>query len=334
MRYVLRFLLSLVAVTCLLLVAQPVRAEKPAARDPARVTVYPVSRTREGGWYLQRISIQGEFAPSIGASLEEALPDSLLNDHERHVMAWDMAGLLRWDVDFARGLDNGDRYAIVFERFLGENGEVRYGRLLAAELQVSGRPVSIYAFDSPDGRIVYFDGEGRSLERSYLSAPVDFQRISSGFSHSRYHPVLHRWRKHEGIDYAADPGTPVRTIADGVVIRAGWSGGYGRMVEIRHANGVVTRYGHLSAITAGLQSRMSVPQGAVIGAVGSSGLATGPHLHFELRVNGVATDPRFLPKEGGKPIAEDDRVAFMIQRQKLRGLMDELPPTTLSANTR
>ena len=106
------------------------------------------------------------------------------------------------------------------------------------------------------------------------------------------------------------------------------------MVEIRHANGVVTRYGHLSAITAGLQSRMSVPQGAVIGAVGSSGLATGPHLHFELRVNGVATDPRFLPKEGGKPIAEDDRVAFMIQRQKLRGLMDELPPTTLSANTR
>ena len=183
-------------------------------------------------------------------------------------MAWDMAGLLRWDVDFARGLDAGDRYAIVFERFLGENGEVRYGRLLAAELQVSGRPVSIYAFDAPDGRIVYFDGEGRSLERSYLSAPVDFQRISSGFSRSRYHPVLHRWRKHEGIDYAADPGTPVRTIADGVVIRAGWSGGYGRMVEIRHANGVVTRYGHLSAIAAGLQPRMSVPQGAIIGAVG------------------------------------------------------------------
>jgi hypothetical protein len=96
-----------VAFTCLLLVAQPARAEKPGAREPARVTVYPVSRVREGGWYLQRISIQGDFAPSIGASLEEALPDSLLNDHERHVMAWDMAGLLRWDVDFARGLDNG-----------------------------------------------------------------------------------------------------------------------------------------------------------------------------------------------------------------------------------
>ena len=333
MRYLLRFILQFVAVTCLLLVAQPLRADSPGRREPARVTVYPVSRVREGGWYLQRITIQGEFQPSIGASLEEALPDSLLNDHERHVMAWDMAGLLRWDVDFARGIDAGDRYSIVFERFLGDNGEVRYGRLLAAELLVSGRQVSIYAFDAPDGRIVYFDGEGRSLERSYLSAPVDFQKISSGFSRSRYHPVLHRWRKHEGIDYAADPGTPVRTIADGVVVRAGWSGGYGRMVEIRHANGIVTRYGHLSAFAAGLQPRMSVPQGAVIGAVGSSGLATGPHLHFELRINGVATDPRFMPREGGKPIAEDDRVSFTIQRQKLRGLMDEPPVTTLSANT-
>jgi murein DD-endopeptidase MepM/ murein hydrolase activator NlpD len=106
------------------------------------------------------------------------------------------------------------------------------------------------------------------------------------------------------------------------------------MVEIRHANGIVTRYGHLSAFAAGLRPSMSVPQGAVIGAVGSSGLATGPHLHFELRVNGVATDPRFMPREGGKPIAEDDRVAFTIQRQKLRSLLDEPLATTLSANTR
>ena len=154
MRYLLRFILQFVAVTCLLLVAQPARADLPGRREPARVTIYPVSRVREGGWYLQRITIQGEFQPSIGASLEEALPDSLLNDHERHVMAWDMAGLLRWDVDFARGLDAGDHYSIVFERFLGDNGEVRYGRLLAAELLVSGRAVSIYAFDAPDGRIV------------------------------------------------------------------------------------------------------------------------------------------------------------------------------------
>jgi murein DD-endopeptidase MepM/ murein hydrolase activator NlpD len=296
------------------------------------VTVFPVSREREGGWYLQRISIQGEFAASLGQSLQEALPDSLLSDHERHVMAWDLAGLLRWDVDFARGLDKGDRYNIVFERFLNDEGEVRYGRLLGAELSVDGRAVSIYAFDAPDGRIVYFDGDGRSLERSYLSAPVDFQRISSGFSASRLHPVLHRWRKHEGIDYAADTGTPVRAIADGVIVRAGWAGGYGRLVEIRHANGTVTRYGHLSAFTKGLAPRMQVTQGMIIGAVGSSGLATGPHLHFELRVNGVATDPRFLPHDGGTPIAEEDRVAFTLQRQHLKTYMGDTG-LVLSANT-
>src|SRR5262249_29688705 len=123
-----------VTVTALLFAVAPVRAELPGTHAPARVTVFPVSREREGGWYLQRITIQGEFAASLGQSLQQALPDSLLNDHERHVMAWDMAGLLRWDVDFARGLDSGDRYNIVFERFLNDQGEVRYGRLLAAEL--------------------------------------------------------------------------------------------------------------------------------------------------------------------------------------------------------
>ncbi len=297
-----------------------------APHEPARVTVYPVSRRREGEWQLQRIALEGEFLPSLGATLTEALPDSLLSDHEREVMAWDIAGLLRWDVDFARGLDDGDRYAIVFERFLGEHGEVRYGRVLAMELDLGRQHVAVYAFDAPDGRIVYYDAEGRSLERSYLSAPVDFKRITSGFSRARFHPVLHRWRAHQGIDYDAANGAPVRSVADGVVLRAGWVGGYGRLVEIRHAGGVVTRYGHLSRFSPGLKPGVRVSQGDVIGAVGSSGLATGPHLHFELRLNGVATDPRFLPRESGTPIAELDRVAFVLQREQLRRYLTPQEP--------
>jgi murein DD-endopeptidase MepM/ murein hydrolase activator NlpD len=296
---------------------KPLRAVA-SPRDPARVTVYPVSRQREGEWQLQRIALQGEFLPSLGATLTDALPDSLLGDHEREVMAWDIAGLLRWDVDFARGLDDGDNYAIVFERFIGENGEVRYGRVLAVELEINRRRVAVYAFDAPDGRIVYYDAEGRSLERSYLSAPVDFKRITSGFSRARFHPVLHKWRAHQGIDYEAANGSPVRSVADGTIVRAGWVGGYGRLVEIRHTNGIITRYGHLSRFTPGLKPGMHVFQGDVVGAVGSSGLATGPHLHYELRINGKATDPRFLPRDSGTPIAEHERVAFVIQRQKLR----------------
>ncbi len=305
--------LSLLAATTL---TAPSRDPEPRAlREPARVTIYPLSQRREGEWRLQRIALSGEFLSSLGATLNEALPDSVLDGRQRRVMAWDIAGLLRWDVDFARGLDDGDEYSIVFERFISDDGEIRYGRLLAAELVVNRRRVSVFAFDAPDGRIVYYDAEGRSLERGYLSAPVDFQKITSGFSRARFHPVLHRWRAHQGIDYAAETGAPVRSIADGVVVKAGWSGGYGRMVEIRHGNGVITRYGHLSRLTPGLRPGVTVSQGDVVGGVGSSGLATGPHLHFDLRITGVATDPRFLPKESGTPIAEEERVTFVLQRQ-------------------
>jgi murein DD-endopeptidase MepM/ murein hydrolase activator NlpD len=140
---------------------------------------------------------------------------------------------------------------------------------------------------------------------------------------ARFHPVLRRWRAHEGIDYAANTGTPVRSVAEGTVVRAGWSGGYGRMVELRHSDGVVTRYGHLSQVAAGIKPGAAVSQGAVLGAVGMTGLATGPHLHFELRVHGRATDPRRLPRDSGRPIAEDDRIAFVLQQSKVRLMLGE-----------
>jgi murein DD-endopeptidase MepM/ murein hydrolase activator NlpD len=233
-------------------------------------------------------------------------------------MALDLAAQLRWQVDFTRDVDPGDAYAILFERFIGENGEVRYGRLAAATLTLGGQAVTAFAFDAPDGRILYFDAAGRSLERNFLSSPMDVERVTSGFTGARYHPILRRWRAHEGIDYAASTGTPVRAVAEGTVVRAGWAGGYGRMVELRHPDGVVTRYGHLSRIADGVRPGATVSQGDVVGGVGMTGLATGPHLHFELRVNGRATDPRRLPRDGGRPVAEDDRIPFLLQQQKLR----------------
>jgi murein DD-endopeptidase MepM/ murein hydrolase activator NlpD len=139
---------------------------------------------------------------------------------------------------------------------------------------------------------------------------VEFRRISSGFAAARFHPILQRWRKHEGIDYAAEPGAPVMAVAEGVVLRAGNAGGYGKLVEIRHANGVVTRYGHLSRFGSGIRPGTRVAQGQVIGYVGATGLATGPHLHYEFRVRGVATDPRMLSEEEGTPIPTDIRPAF------------------------
>jgi murein DD-endopeptidase MepM/ murein hydrolase activator NlpD len=293
------------------------------AATPARTVVYPLGARREGRWRTQRIAITGSFSGSLPDALREALPDSLLNPHERLVMALDLAAQLRWQVDFTRDLDDGDRYAILFERFIDDHGEIRYGRLDGVELHLGGEQVTAFAFDAPDGRILYFDEQGRSLERNFLSSPMDVERVTSGFTHARFHPVLRRWRAHEGIDYAANTGTPVRAVAEGSVVRAGWSGGYGQMVEIRHPDGVVTRYGHLSRIAAGVKAGSTVSQGDVIGAVGRTGLATGPHLHFELRVNGRATDPRRLPRDGGRPIAEDDRIAFVLQRSKARLMLAE-----------
>ncbi|HEX5635077.1 MAG TPA: M23 family metallopeptidase [Gemmatimonadales bacterium] len=309
--------------TLALLAAEPDTARPMVgAPDPARTVVYPVNGRREGRWLLQRIAISGEFGETLHRTLRDALPDSLLDPHERLVMAYDLAAQLRWQVDFTRDIDRGDRYSIVFERFLGEAGEVRYGRVLGVQLHVGGEPVTLYAFDAPDGRIVYFDEGGVALERNFLSSPVDFERISSGFTRARFHPVLKKWRAHEGIDYAADAGTPVRSVADGTVLRAGWAGGYGRLVEVRHADGIVTRYGHLSAIAAGLRPGSRVTQGQVVGAVGATGLATGPHLHYELRVNGRATDPRKLPRDGGKPIDDESRIRFLLQLAKLRQYLE------------
>jgi murein DD-endopeptidase MepM/ murein hydrolase activator NlpD len=288
------------------------------ATTPARTVVYPLGARREGRWRTQRIAISGTFSGSLPDALRDALPDSLLSPHERLVMALDLAAQLRWQVDFTRDLDPGDQYAILFERFLDDHGEVRYGRLDGVELVLGREQVTAFAFDAPDGRILYFDEQGRSLERNYLSSPMDVERVTSGFTHARFHPVLRRWRAHEGIDYAASTGTSVRAVAEGRVMRAGWVGGYGQMVELRHPDGVVTRYGHLSRIAAGVKVGAAVSQGDIIGAVGRTGLATGPHLHFELRVHGRATDPRRLPRDGGRPIAEDDRIPFTLQRSKTR----------------
>jgi len=289
----------------------------------ARTVVYPVGGRREGRWRTQRIAITGSFGGSLPEALRDALPDSLLSPHERLVMALDLAAQLRWQVDFTRDLDAGDRYAILFERFIGDDGEVRYGRLDGVRLELGRDLVTAFAFDGTDGRILYFDEQGRSLERNFLSSPMDVERVTSGFTTARYHPILRRWRAHEGIDYAAGTGTPVRAVAEGTVVRAGWAGGYGQMVELRHPDGIVTRYGHLSRIAAGIRAGATVSQGDVLGGVGMTGLATGPHLHFELRVAGRAIDPRRLPREGGRPIGEDDRIAFTLQRAKVLLLLAE-----------
>jgi murein DD-endopeptidase MepM/ murein hydrolase activator NlpD len=204
---------------------------------------------------------------------------------------------------------------------------VKPGNILAARLMVDGRRVEAVRFSQASDRPTYFDGEGKSMRAAFLRAPLAFRRISSVFG-LRKHPILGIWRAHQGTDYAAASGTPVRALGDGTVLFAGWKGGYGRVIEIRHRNGYVTRYGHLSAFASGIKPGASVSISRTIGFVGASGLATAPHLHFEVLVGGIHRDPRMALKSvTGEPLASPDRVAFGQLKARLFTMLES--PTTL-----
>jgi murein DD-endopeptidase MepM/ murein hydrolase activator NlpD len=239
-------------------------------------------------------------------------------------LAWELADVYAWQVDFTRDIQPGDRFQVVFERRVSEDGEVRLGQVLAADLTISGKSLTAFRYGGGEGRgALYYDAEGNSLRRAFLRAPVEFRRISSRFASARFHPVLGLIRRHEGTDYAAAPGTPVMAAGDGIVVRAGRAGGYGNLIEVRHLNGITTRYGHLRGFARGIRGGVRVAQGQTIGYVGSTGLATGPHLHYEFRVNGVAKDARRVQLGNGTPLAADDRPAFEQERNRLLILLHQ-----------
>lgn len=206
-------------------------------------------------------------------------------------LALSLIRILGHQVDFQRDLQPGDRFSILFERYRGREGDVLgHGQVLKASLTLSGRTLAVWRHKDRAGNTDWYDQAGRSLRRSFLRTPLDGARVSSRYG-MRSHPVLGFTRMHQGIDFAAPTGTPVYAAADGTVISAKREGGYGLMVRIRHAGGVETRYAHLSRFGRGVSAGRRVRQGDVIGAVGSTGMSTGPHLHYEVVANGRHVNP-------------------------------------------
>ena len=277
-------------------------------------TVEPV------GWHAEPIRIEGAIDNSLYEAIDAGVSDDQLDADGRIRLAWDLADIYAWQVDFTRDIQTGDRFKVVLERLVSEDGEVRPGRVLAADLSISGRRLTAFRYENA-GRTAFYDADGKSLRRAFLRAPVQFRRISSSFARARRHPVLGITRRHQGTDYAAAPGTPVMAAGDGVVIRAGRAGGYGNLIELRHRNGITTRYGHLRGFARGIRAGARVTQGQVIGYVGSTGLASGPHLHYEFRVNGVAKDSRRVQLGNGAPIAAAERPAFEQERERLEEML-------------
>jgi murein DD-endopeptidase MepM/ murein hydrolase activator NlpD len=255
----------------------------------------------------------GEIQTSLFAATDAAgLSDGV---------AVQLAEVFSSEVDFHRDLRPGDRFSLVFEAFYNNGELVRTGRIVAAEFSNAGHIHRAVYYQDPQGRGGYYTPAGKNMRKTFLRSPLEFSRISSGFSLSRFHPILNTWRAHQGVDYAAPVGTRVKATADGYVQFVGRQGGYGNLILLRHKNGYGTAYGHLSAYANGLQVGQRVNQGDLIGYVGMTGLATGPHLHYELRVNGVYQDPLRLALPPGPPITAELRPAF---EDRLRPLLEQL----------
>jgi murein DD-endopeptidase MepM/ murein hydrolase activator NlpD len=222
----------------------------------------------------------------LGGFIKGSLYATMNRLGEQDQLVIDFADIFEWDVDFFKDLQEGDTFRIVYEKEYVDGAANGYGKILAAELVNKGRTITALGYQH-DGKYEFFSPDGKAMRKAFLAAPLKFSRIASGFTKARYHPILKRYRPHYGIDYAAPAGTPVRTIGSGKVILAGWAGGAGKAIKIQHSKEITTIYCHLSRFAKGISRGASVSQGQVIGYVGSTGLATGPHLDFRFLRNGT-----------------------------------------------
>ncbi|HEU4566092.1 MAG TPA: M23 family metallopeptidase [Gemmatimonadaceae bacterium] len=277
-------------------------------------------------WRTDTVIVAGKIRSTLYEALDEAEGAREMPRQARAELAWTLADIFEYRVDMSRELQVGDDFRAVIARAVSPKGGVRIEEVLAARFTLSGSAVEAIRYQRGSSRAEYFDQDGKSLRLAFLRAPLSFRRISSVFGR-RKHPILGTWRAHKGTDYAASSGTPVRAIGDGVVVYAGWRGGYGNTLEIRHRNGYVTRYGHLRGFARGVRRGTRVDIGQTVAYVGMSGLATGPHLHFEVLVNGVQRDPRTaLASKAGEPVPASERAGFESRRTQLLALLDGLAP--------
>ena len=280
-------------------------------------------------WKTDTVVVEAVIKTNLYDAMDEAARDVLPRD-ARYELTNNLADIFEYRVDMSRDLQVGDRFRVMAVRRVGPQGAVRMDSIIAATMKLSGATTEAIRFRSAKAPGDFFDATGRSLRTGFLHAPLEFRRISSGFG-MRRHPILGTMRNHKGLDYAAAPGTTVRAIGDGVVLKAQWTNGYGNMIEIRHPNGFISRYGHMRRYVVYAGNHVTIAQ--KIGEVGSTGLSTGPHLHFEVLVHGESRNPSVALKSAGtQPVPNIERVAFADRRTRLLALL-ESTPTLASAES-
>jgi murein DD-endopeptidase MepM/ murein hydrolase activator NlpD len=242
----------------------------------------------------------------------------------------ELANIFGWDVDFALEIRSGDRFSLIYEEEYLDGQKYGNGPILAAEFINQGKTFRALRYEDEQGRSSYFSPDGKSMRKAFLRAPVDFRRISSRFTRSRWHPVLGKKRPHRGVDYAAAIGTPIKAAGDGRVIFRGKKGGYGNTVIIKHGSQYTTLYGHLSKFRRKVKNGSRVRQGQTIGYVGKTGLATGPHLHYEFRVNGTHRNPLTVKLPAAAPLKAKYRADFSKKSAPLLARLDLISDTMVA----
>lgn len=249
-----------------------------------------------------------------------------------HSLTMDLANVFGYDIDFAQDIREGDEFEVIYEEHVVGNKQVGSGNILSARFTNRGKTYTAVRYTSKQGVTSYYNADGMSMRKAFIRTPVDFARISSKFSMGRRHPILNKIRAHKGVDYAAPRGTPIKAAGDGRIMLAGRRGGYGNTVIIQHGNSYRTLYGHMQGFAKGIRNGVSVKQGQIIGYIGTTGLSTGPHLHYEFQVNGRHVDPLSQKLPMADPIARNEKQRFLQQSKPLMARMDQEKATLLAAN--
>lgn len=258
----------------------------------------------------------------FGATDAANIPDSV---------AMQLTDIFSSDIDFHSDLQKGDKFTVVYEAYYNKGELIKAGRVLAAEFVNNGKSYRAVYFQDREGRGGYYTPEGKNLRKAFLRSPLEFSRITSGFTRARFHPVLKEWRAHKGVDYGAPIGTRVKAVAEGSVAFVGKQGGYGNLIVLQHQGQYSTAYGHLSAFARNLRKGSRVSQGDIIGYVGKTGLASGPHLHYEFRVGGVQRNPLSVAMPTAYPVAAQYRADFSRTAEDLATRLNLLKNTNLAS---
>jgi len=282
-----------------------------------------ISRSPEG-FEIQKKPIPYTVEPQVvDGTIESSLFEAVTAAGENDILAMNLADIFGWDIDFILDIRSGDTFRVLVEKRFRDNKPSGYGRILAAEFVNQGKHFDAILFTDGDRLPGYYSEDGQSLRKAFLKAPLSFSRISSGFSMKRFHPITKTWKSHPAIDYAAPTGTPIKTVGDGTISKKGYTRGNGNYVKIRHANGYETIYLHMSRFAKGLHQGSRVSQGQIIGFVGSTGLATGPHLCFRMRKNGAPVNPQRIKAPSVAPISGKNMDSFRIYAKTMLTMLKD-----------